>query len=475
MLIRSPNGTFEFIDYRETAPEFATQDMFVKNPILSSIGGLSIAIPGEIRGLELAHQRHGKLTWKELFEPAINMSRYGFKTTALLEKRLQMAKDWIVNEQAFMSIYAPNGTLAKEGDIITRSNLADTLEKIATEGADAFYKGDIAKQLVKTIQENGGIITLKDLENYKAIIRPTIQTYYHGRKLTTSTSPTSGPIALSIFNLLERFNLGKDGKSDLNIHRIIESFKFGHAFRTEMGDPGFIFNEERMDEIISKDWASTVRRNMSDDQTFDPLYYQPKYDHIETHGTMHLSVIDEDDGAVALTSTVNHLFGSRVIDVETGIILNDEMDDFSIPGVPNLFGLYPSKYNYPEPGKRPLSSITPVIIERDGLLEMVIGGSGGSMILTSVVNSILNVIDFGMDLYQAIEDSRIHHQLLPNIVLLENDQNVHLTTFLNDYGHKLFLLPPELHVSAVQAVQRFINGTISAVSDPRKLGYAAAY
>ncbi|CAO3612510.1 unnamed protein product [Cunninghamella echinulata] len=478
MLIRSPNGTYEFIDFRETAPDLAHQDMFVKNPILSSIGGLSIAVPGEIRGLELAYQRHGKLSWKELFDPAIHIARYGFKTTALLEKRLEMGKDWIMNNQAFKKVYAPNGTLAKEGDLILRPTLADTLEVIATQGADSFYKGDIAKQLVKTIQENGGIITLDDLENYKAVIRPTINTYYHGRKITTTTSPTSGPISLSIFNLLERFQLSKQGDQDnfLNIHRLIESFKFGYAFRTEMADPDFMSNQERMDELISKDWASTVRRNISDDQTFDPLYYQPKYDHIEAHGTMHLSVIDENDGAVALTSSVNHLFGSQVMDEVTGVIFNDQMDDFSIPNTPNLFGLYPSKDNYPEPGKRPLSSITPIIVERDGLLELAIGGSGGSMILTSVVNVILNVLDHGMDLYQAIDAPRLHHQLLPNLLILEEDQNVQLATYLKDRGHELFQLPPEIRrISAVQAVQRFANSTLGAVSDPRKLGLAAAY
>ncbi|ORZ08619.1 gamma-glutamyltransferase, partial [Absidia repens] len=386
MLIRAPNGTFDFIDFRERAPATAHEDMFVKDPMLAQVGALSIATPGEIRGFELAHQRHGKLQWYELFEPAIRIARDGFITTSFMEGRLQLAEEWIMKSHDWMDIYAPNGSLAKKGDIIRRPALASTLETIANEGADVFYKGSIAEQMIRTIQENGGILTLEDLTSYKAEIRPTVHTYYHGRKITTATSPTSGPILLAMLNILERYNLSVQGETGLNIHRMLEAFKFGYAFRTEMGDPFYLDNQDRMDQIITKEWASIVRQNVSDERTFEPPYYQPKYDHVESHGTMHLSVIDENDGAVALTSTMNLLFGSRLMDPATGVIFNDQMDDFSIPGTPNMFGLSPSKNNYVAPGKRPLSSITPAIVEHDNSLELVLGGSGGSTILTSTLN-----------------------------------------------------------------------------------------
>ncbi|CAO0798915.1 unnamed protein product [Mucor circinelloides] len=386
MLIRSPNGTFEFIDFRETAPEKATRDMFVQNPELAKIGALSIGVPGEIRGLELAHKRHGKLAWSQLFEPSIHIARHGFKATELLAVRVATDSEWMQNLTEWSDVYYRNGKPIQQGDLIKRPQLADTLETISKLGADAFYEGEIAKQLVDTIQSAGGIVTLEDFKAYRPVIRRTLSTWYNGRKVTTCSEPTSGPVILSVLNLIERFQFKVEGFTGLNLHRLVEAFKFGYAFRTELGDPDFIKNEPRIDEMVQKEYAADIRQKITDDTTHDPLYYNPKFDHIETHGTMHLSVVDEDDGAVALTSTVNLIFGSHIMDPSTGVILNDEMDDFSIPGIPNQFGLYPSEYNYAGPRKRPLSSITPTIIEKDARFEMAIGGSGGSIIPTATLN-----------------------------------------------------------------------------------------
>lgn len=255
------------------------------------------------------------------------------------------------NLTEWAEVYYPNGVAVKEGDIVKRPTLANTLELISEKGADEFYEGEIAKTLVNTIRSAGGIITLEDFKNYKPVIRPTMSTYYNGRKVTTCSEPTSGPVLLSVLNLIERFQFKVDGLIGLNLHRLVEAFKFGYAFRTEMGDPDFIHNTERIEEITTKDFASSIRQQITvliirvychetelnfgfflkDDITHDPLYYNPKFDHIESHGTMHLSVVDENDGAVALTSTVNLVFGSHIMDAKTGIVLNDEMDDFSIP------------------------------------------------------------------------------------------------------------------------------------------------
>ncbi|ORZ25601.1 gamma-glutamyltransferase [Absidia repens] len=386
MLIRSPNGEYEFIDYRETAPQGSDKDMYRDDPLLAQRGGLAIGVPGEIRGFELAHKRHGVLPWAKLFSPAIKIAREGFTANDYLYEKLMRAESWLLEDDEFSKIYAPTGTLAKPGDIIKRPTLANTLEIIAQEGPDAFYTGHIAESIIETVQAAGGIMTLDDLRGYEPIIRPTISTYYHGKKITTCTAPTSGPILLSILNILEQYPLHALGRIGVNVHRLVESMKFGFAFRTEFGDPEFTHLEDRYQEITTKQWADKARANISDTETHSPLYYQPKYDHIDAHGTMHLTVVDENDGVVTLTSTVNLLFGSRVMDPVTGIILNDEMDDFSIPGIPNDFGLYPAVYNYVEPGKRPLSSITPTIVESDGNFDLALGGSGGSQIITATLN-----------------------------------------------------------------------------------------
>ncbi|CAO3664093.1 unnamed protein product [Rhizopus stolonifer] len=475
MLIRLPNGTFEFIDFRETAPAAASKDMFVHDPILARIGGLSVGIPGEIRGLELAHKRHGKLPWATLFEPSIRLADDGFETTDLLSIRIEQSQSWMSDMVEWTDVYYKNGKPAKKGDVIRRPKLAQTLDKIAKNGANIFYEGEIAESLVKKIQSTGGIATLDDFKNYKPVIRPTISTYYNGRKITTCSEPTSGRVLLSMLNLVERFQFRTDGLTGLNVHRLIETFKFGFAFRTELGDPNFIYNNKRKDEITTKDFAASIRRKITDNETHDTLYYGPKFDHSESHGTMHLSVVDEDDGAVALTSTVNLLFGSHVLDEQTGIVLNDQMDDFSIPGTPNMFGLYPSEYNYVEPYKRPLSSTTPTIIEMDSAFEIAIGGSGGSMIPTITLNAIINILEYGKDLYSAVASPRLHHQLLPDIVIAENGYSKKIKTELKKRNHTIFDLPLQFCSSAVQAVKRNPDGTVEAASDPRKMGMASAY
>ncbi|KAI9474176.1 MAG: nucleophile aminohydrolase [Benjaminiella poitrasii] len=472
MLIRSPNGTFEFIDFRETAPMTAKEDMFIDDPLLAQIGGLSVAVPGEIRGLELAHQRHGKLAWHELFEPSIRLARDGFKATELLALRVQQESSWIKNTTGWTEVYFPNGKPIQTGDLVRRPNLAHTLDIIAHQGADEFYNGTIAQQLVQTIQSNGGIVTLQDFENYRPVIRDVLQGFYRGRKVTTTSEPTSGTILLSILNMLEGYPLG-DRSQD--VHRLVETFKFAYALRTELGDPDAIHHPERIQEMISKDYAAQLRHRITDNSTHDPLYYHPKFDHVESHGTMHLSVVDEDDCVVALTSTVNLVFGSHIMDPVTGVVLNDEMDDFSIPGVPNMFGLYPSEFNYAGPGKRPLSSITPTIIEHDTQFELAIGGSGGSMIPTATLNSIINILDYGNDLYEAIASPRVHHQLLPDMALVEHGYSTKLKRVLQSKNHTIWELPAILSASAVQAVRRMSDGTVQAASDPRKTGIAAAY
>lgn len=474
LLVRDSNGTSETLDFREVAPLASNKTMFVKNPELARFGGLSVGVPGEVLGMEIAHKKYGKLPWKRLFEPSIKLSREGFKVPHELANRLSMFKEIIINNKQYSAIYAPNGKLLGEGDLLIRKNYSDTLESIANNGSYVFYNGYIAESLVNFIGESGGIMTLEDFQIFQPVTRQPVIGYYNGRKVITTDLPTSGPALIAMLNILERYQLIKDGMNDVNLHRIIEAMKFGFALRTEMGDPLFINNTERVLEIMTKNYSGKLRQNISDSQTFEPLYYNPIYDVVEDHGTTHLSAIDKYNQSVSYTSTVNLVWGSRVMDPSTGIILNDEMDDFSIPGVTNYFGLKPSPFNFVEPRKKPLSSCLPVIIETDGQVETILGGSGGARIISSVLQFILNIYDFDMNVLEAINHPRVHHQLVPNLVSVEADFPRPLLDQLMLKGHNITMDEP-FGYSQVQAIRKFKNGVIHAASDFRKTGVAAGY
>ncbi|KAF9947717.1 hypothetical protein BGZ72_010347 [Mortierella alpina] len=476
MTIRLPNGTVEVIDFRETAPAGASPKMFKEHPILAQTGGLSVGVPGEIRGLELVHNRYGKLPWERLFAPSVKMAREGWAIGPELAKRLQIYKVLMESEPDWSAVFAPNGTVLREGQWIKREALASTLETIGLQGADAFYTGPIAQNMVNHIQTNGGILTMNDMKSYKPLIKEPMVGYYQGRKVYTTPAPTSGPILISLLNILERYDLGRE-KANANVeaHRLVEAMKFGYAQRTELGDPDYTDLEAKIQSIMSKDTAGLIRANISDTQTFPVEYYNPHWGPIENHGTTHMSTVDQNDMAVALTSTVNLVFGSKLLDPKTGIILNDEMDDFSIPGTPNAFGLQPSPYNYPRPGKRPLSSCVPTIVERDGKFELALGGSGGSRILTSVLQTMLNIYNHDYNVMEAVEAPRVHHQLMPNVVDIESGYATSEVKFLSTRGHNVTVSDIVLAKAEVQAVMREADGLIYAASDSRKHGIAAGY
>ncbi|KAF9212163.1 hypothetical protein BGZ59_007145 [Podila verticillata] len=476
MAIRLPNATVEIIDFRETAPAGSSEDMFKKDPILAQTGGLSVAVPGEIRGLELAHKRHGKLPWERLFAPAIKMAREGWAVGPELARRLQIAKQLVETQPDWSHVFAPEGEALREGQWIKREALADTLESIAKNGAKAFYEGPIAQSMVDHVQTHGGILTMKDMKNYKALIKEPSVGFYQGRKVYTSPAPTSGPTLISILNILERYNLGKFAQdANLDTHRLVEAMKFGFAQRTELGDPDFTDLDAKIHNMMSKDTAAAIRANISDEKTFPVAYYNPHWGPIDNHGTTHLSSVDNDDMAVSLTSTVNLLFGSKLLDPKTGVILNDEMDDFSIPGRANAFGLQPSPYNYPEPGKRPLSSCVPTIVEKDGKFEMSLGGSGGSRILTAVLLTMLRVYNYDLNIMEAIENPRVHHQLMPNVADVETGYSASEMEFLTSRGHNVTMFDIRLAKAEIQGVMRESDGYVYAASDTRKHGVAAGY
>ncbi|KAF7793829.1 hypothetical protein EIP86_004950 [Pleurotus ostreatoroseus] len=438
----STNGSSEVwtIDFRETAPAAAHKDMYVHQPNLARWGGLAVGVPGELRGLQKVHELWGRLPWSKLVEPSVVIAR-GWKVSKELERRIEMFAALMHNEPDWKEIFAPQGCLLREGNIVRRTALSRTLETIAREGADAFYKGPIADAILAKIRQTGGIMTQEDLDNYTVNVKPALKGTYRGRSVYTTHAPTSGPVLMYMLNLLENYeDFVEEGLTGLNAHRILEIMRFGFAARTRIADPAFLEKAQADDiaEIPTKQYAAVTFPNITDDYTHPPEYYNPVFDVPMNPGTQsHSSIVDKDGMAVAITSTVNLLFGSAVMDPVTGVILNDEMDDFSIPGVPNAFGLWPSPYNYPIPGKRSLSSTAPTILEDEsGEFLTAIGASGGSRIFPAIFQVLLN-LDWGMDASAAVESGRIHDQLFPMIVDTDNVYPPDVVEDLRRRGHNI--------------------------------------
>ncbi|KAH9978655.1 gamma-glutamyltranspeptidase [Lactifluus volemus] len=428
------------VDFRETAPALSNATMYADDPVKSKFGGLAIAVPGEVRGLAEAHRRWGKLPWKRLVQPSADLAQ-GWTVGRELGQRLY----WPIFDCLFLRnpdwarIFAPNGVLLKEGDVIQNVNLSRTLGRIADRGPDAFYQGEIADAIIAKIRAEGGIMTHEDLTNYGVKVYRALEGSYRGRKVYTPHAPTSGPVLLHMLNLMEKYDLPVEGQTGVNVHRLVEAMKFGFAARTRICDPAFNDEPQRINEIPLKSFSTLISKNLTDDYTHPPSYYQPIFDVPEDHGTSHTSVVDVNGMAVVVSSTVNLVFGSQVLDPVTGILFNNEMDDFSTPGVPNAFGLWPSPYNYPEAHKRPLSSTAPTIIENpDGSFYLALGASGGSKIFPAVFQVILN-LDWGLDISSAIEYPRLHHQLYPEFVKADDSYRRELLAELERRGHSIFI------------------------------------
>ncbi|GAA5977199.1 hypothetical protein JCM10908_004892 [Rhodotorula pacifica] len=491
------------IDFRETAPSLAHPDMFTAGARpddpdwdpnrASKVGGLSIGVPGELRGFEKAYEAcGGGVTWERIFRPAAQLAR-DFKVGKELHRRLNARwsgtnegptiSEWIKDDDAFSEVFMRGGKRGKreeflqEGDTVRREAYAWTLDKLGREGASAFYEGEIADAIVRTAQATGGILTHDDMKAYRAVVRPAEVATYRGRKYYTGSYPSGGPILQHLLNVLDGYeNYAEEGRTGLGVHRFVEALKFAFAARTNVGDPPFINNDAKLAEIPTRKYADAVRANITDDRTHELSYYNPQFDILDDHGTTHLSVIDQWGGAVSLTTTVNLIFGSRVMDTKTGIILNDEMDDFSTPGLPDAFGLRPSPYNYPEGGKRPLSSTSPLIMDHPSSDEvyLALGGSGGSRIFGAVAQTLLN-LDWGYDLANAVEQPRVHNQLLPAYVSIESTFRPDLLDDLKSRGHNTTLFDINLGIAEVQACMRDENGRFFATSDSRKNGVPAAF
>ncbi|KAK3397263.1 gamma-glutamyltranspeptidase [Sordaria brevicollis] len=494
MLVRDPDGNYETVDYRETAPAAATQDMYNDDPNASVIGALSVAIPSELRGLEYVHSKYGRLPWYDLVMPSVKIARDGFKVTEDLVRYMASASvsdDFLTRDPVWAEDFAPNGTLLKLGDTITRKRYARTLAKIALLGADAFYNGPIADSIISLLQPLGGILTHDDLANYNVSIKPALNiTYRDSFRIFATDAPSSGAVTLSILKTMSHFpssSLSSD--LDLTNHRFVESMKFAYGARQSLGDPIFISNISRFQSsMLSDSTTKSIASKINPNHTLPLSSYDPLRNYAAaSHGTSHIVTADFSGLTISSTTTLNLLFGARLMTPDTGIILNDEMDDFSQPNKNNSFGFVPSPNNFIRAGKRPLSSICPVMVEHlgNGSLWFATGAAGGSRIISSTTQVAFNVLEGlrvhpnttemgtkgvggeGSVMRAAVAAPRLHDQLMPEVLLVERGYGQDVYEDLKGRGHNVTWQAPGL--SAVQAVMRFGNGTFVAASETRQV------
>ncbi|MGB4840474.1 MAG: gamma-glutamyltransferase [Saprospiraceae bacterium] len=469
MLYRSNDGEISALDYREKAAAAATTDMYLDsagNPIpeKSMFGHLAAGVPGSIDGMVKSFERYSKIKdWKKVVQPAIDLAEKGYQITKREANNLN-------ENQAKFNKYNLTPTSFqkadwKEGDILVQKDLAKTLVSIRDFGRAGFYEGKVADLIVKEMKDGGGIISHDDLKNYESIWRKPVTTTYRGNKIISMPPPSSGGIVLiQMLKMVEPYNLGEmKFQSAAAAHLIVEAERRAYADRAQyLGDPDF-FNVPAVKLIDS----TYISNRMKD---FNPRMAGKSanisYGFIESSETTHLSIVDKEGNAVAVTTTLNGGYGSFTVVKGAGFILNNEMDDFSVkPGSPNMYGLVGAEANKIEPNKRMLSSMTPTIIERDGKLKMVVGTPGGSTIITSVFQTIVNVLDFGMDADQAVQSPRFHHQWLPDVIMLEKDAiQPSERKIMQDIGHTF---KDREQIGRVEAIVVGSDGKLHGAADRR--------
>ena len=469
------NDEVAFLDYREKAPMAAHRDMYldengdvIENSTL--IGGQAVGVPGTVAGFWKAHQRFGKLPWEELVNPAIKLAEEGFLPAKILVDDIQSMKDWFRDKTNFSKYFLSINT----SENFKQPQLANTLRRIAKFGADDFYSGETAKLIVEQMKESDGLITMEDLNSYEAVWREPLRSNWRNYEVISAPPPSSGGFAiiqlLKMKDYLDHFFSGLEHNSAQYIHLVAEMEKRVFADRAEyLGDPDFF--DVDIEKLISEEYiarrALEVNPNaISSLESVDPG--------LESPDTTHYSIVDQWGNAVSNTYTINWNYGSGVVVEGAGFLLNNEMDDFSAkPGVPNIFGVVGNVANEIQPEKRMLSSMSPTILLKDGNVEMVLGTPGGSTIFTSVFQTIVNIMDFDMSPYEAIQSTRFHHQLLPpdeityNGFTIGNPLPKETISQLGEKGYKA--IPHDYDFGDVQVIMREDESWIAA-SDPRDRG-----
>lgn len=470
MLIRKADGAATFIDFREKAPASANRDMYrtVKNPEAirsdyqgeqmrlelseSIVGWRAPGVPGTVRGLEMASRKYGRKPWKDLVMPAVKLARDGFPVSYMLSASLKNSTRLLGRFAETNRIFLRNGKYYEAGETFRQPDLAKVLERVAKQGSKGFYEGETAQRIAKAMQENGGEITLADLKNYHAVERAPLVTEYKGHKVITAPPPSSGGVGIvQMLGMLDGSGYEQGGFNAASTwHYLAEVMRRYYADRSEyLADPDFY--AVPLGRLLDRQYlaarrASIDRGKATPSQTIAP----GKAAGFESMETTHFSVVDSEGNAVSLTYTLNGSYGSGVTVPGTGILLNNEMDDFATkPGEANMFGLVQGEANKVEPGKRPLSSMTPTIVEKDGKLKLVVGSPGGGRIINAVLQAIINVIDFGMNAQEAVDAPRIHHQWQPDKLYVQPGVSPDTKTLLRQMGHDV---TDSAYVGQLQAI-----------------------
>uniref|UniRef100_A0A0A9BNM3 Glutathione hydrolase n=1 Tax=Arundo donax TaxID=35708 RepID=A0A0A9BNM3_ARUDO len=486
------SGEAVAFDARETAPAAATPDMYAADPSTKYKGALAMGVPGELAGLHAAWSRYGRLPWRDLFAPAIKLARKGYAIVPFVAHALQSNERDVLADPGLRAVFAPEGRVLAAGETCRNPALADALERVAEEGVAAFYGGAVGESLVRDVTAAGGIVTVDDLRGYKVEVSGAMRADAMGYTFLGMPPPSSGTVGMAlILNILGGYKSFEFLKGFLGVHRLIEAVKHMLAIRMDLGDPDFVNVSGSVAEMLSPPFADKIRRRIVDNTTFPPGYYFPKWSQLRDDGTSHLCVVDADRNAVAMTTTVNSYFGAHVLSPSTGIVVNNEMGDFSVLGEHMPDHLPPAPANFIAPGKRPLSSMTPLIILKNGQLAGVVGGSGGTDIIATVTQVFLNHFIVGMTPLAAVQHPRVYHKLVPNVVTYENETaidgevialGVEARQFLEQRGHRLQstdsgavcqFIVQDLPEPAASGSGGVFRGRLTAVSDPRKDGSPA--
>ena len=480
LIYRKADGTVGSLDYREKAPAAADRDMYLDTtgnviPDKSTLGGLAVGVPGSVAGLTDIHEKLGFLPFKDLVQPAIELAEKGYVVT---EKQ---ARSFASKREQFILINGKNTRYAypyQAGDTVFNPELASALKRIQAHGRAGFYQGETADQIVETVAATGGIITHDDLKNYQAIWRDPLRFSYKDLSLVSMAPPSSGGVCLAqMMGMIEDYDIGQYGHNSPEAMQVmIEAERRSYADRSEfLGDPDFV--SIPIDSLMDKNYLKERMLDFSWDQaTLSSAIKPGGIVWNESDETTHYSILDKDGNAVSVTTTLNGSYGSKVYVEGSGFFLNNEMDDFSSkPGTPNMFGLVGSKANAIAPGKRMLSSMTPTIVEKNGKLWMIVGTPGGSTIITSVFQTILNAYEFGMDMQAAVEAPRFHHQWLPDVVVLE--PNRFTQAQIQPLQEKNYNIEEKLTriIGRVDAIMIAEDGAISTGADPRGDDAAAVW
>lgn len=475
MLLRTKDGATTAIDFREMAPAGATRDMFLDeqgNPDSkkSLTSPLASGTPGTVAGLSLALEKYGSLLLNSVVRPAIKLAQEGFIVNdALADDLKTYGSEVLPHHENSKAIFWKDGEPLKKGDKLVQQDLANSLTMIAENGPDAFYKGEIARQIAQQMQQNGGLITTDDLAAYQAVERTPVSGEYRGYQIFSMPPPSSGGIHIvQILNILENFDMNKYGFGSADAIQIMaEAEKYAYADRSEyLGDPDFV--NVPWQALTSKTYAKSIAGQIDINKAKPSSEIRPgKLAPYESDQTTHFSVVDKDGNAVAVTYTLNTTFGTGIVAGNTGILLNNQMDDFSAkPGVPNVYGLVGGEANAVGPKKRPLSSMSPTIVVKDGKTWLVTGSPGGSRIITTVLQMVVNTIDFGMNVAEATNAPRFHHQWLPDELRVEKGFSPDTLKLLEQKGQKVALKEA---MGSTQSIMVGPDGELYGASDPRSV------